>query len=435
MKKIIFTFLTLFLITINCKSQLSYIALIGQLSDMPEPISNNAVVEGWANGVPYIFSFGGIDSTKLWSGIHLKAFRYNTVTNIWDTIPSLPDTLGKIASAASWVDSVIYIIGGYHVYANSNEASSAKVHRFDPRTNTYLSDGMDIPVPIDDHVQAVWNDSLIYVITGWSNSGNVPNVQIYDPANNNWLVGTPTPNNNTYKAFGASGIIIGNTIYYHGGASNSLNFPGQSILRIGQINPTNPTQITWSMQNTNFITYRSACVESFGNPFWIGGSELTYNYNGIAYNGSGGVPNKSSILGYEIGTFDSIMMTSILLPIDLRGVAINNNGYYLAGGMDSQQKVSKNTYLIQIPIFDGIDEQKSLPFKTYPNPTASHINLLFDEIENKTIQLIDVVGNEVLKLQSHSNNIQLDVSTYPKGIYFIKVTSEKESSTQKIIIK
>ena len=178
-----FYFLLLTLLPSTFFAQSVTMLNISEVSTMPEAVSNNAVVEGWANDTGYVYSFGGIDSTKLWSGIHLRSFRYNTVTDFWDAIPSLPDTLGKIATGASLVDSIIYIIGGYHVYANSNELSSDKVHRFDPRTNNYLSDGADIPVAIDDHVQAVWNDSLIYVITGWSNTGNVPFVQIYDPAN------------------------------------------------------------------------------------------------------------------------------------------------------------------------------------------------------------------------------------------------------------
>lgn len=409
-----------------------------EVASMPEPVSNNAVVEGWINTTGYAYSFGGIDSTKLWSGIHLRSFRYNTVSDVWDTIPSLPDTLGKIAAGASWVDSIIYIIGGYHVYANSNEVSSAKVHRYDPVNNSYLSDGMDVPVPIDDHVQAVWNDSLIYVITGWSNTGNVPNVQIYDPKNDSWYVGDPVPTSSLYMAFGASGTIVGNTIYYHGGARSSINFPGQNRLRIGQINPLNPTQITWSDQTTPYISYRSACTYGFSTPHWLGGSEVTYNYNGIAYNGSGGVPNKPENLSWNTINLDTVITSGVRLPMDLRGIAsIDNSLKYIAGGMLDNQLVSKKTFEISIVNTTDVNDfdLKEYFFKLYPNPTSSQINLLFDDLEFKTIQLIDVLGNMVLIQQNKSNNLQLDLSSYSKGIYFVKVTSSEGSSTQKVIIQ
>ena len=249
MKKLLF--FPLLLITILSNAQVDGGVNATEVANMPMAISNNAVTEGWANDTAYMYSFGGIDSTKIWSGINKKSFRYNTVSDVWDTIPDLPNPNAVIAAGASYVDSIIYIMGGYRVLSNGNEISSNIVNRFDPRTNTYLSNGTNIPVATDDHVQAVYKDSLIYLITGWNNNGNIPNVQIYDPANDNWLIGTPVPNNNTYKAFGATGIIINNTIYYHGGASNGFNFPCQSNLRIGQINPADPTQITWSFQNEN----------------------------------------------------------------------------------------------------------------------------------------------------------------------------------------
>ncbi len=411
------------------------VATVTELSPMIEPVANNAVAEGWANDTGYVYSFGGIDSTKLWSGIHLRSFRYNSVTDIWDTIPSLPDTLGKIAAGASWVDSIIYIIGGYHVYSNGNEASSDRVHRYDPRTNTYLSDGTPVPVPIDDHVQAVWNDSLIYVITGWSNTGNVGNVQIYDPANDQWVVGTPVPNN-LYKVFGASGTIIGNTIYYHGGALYGFNYPGQNSLRIGQINPSNPTQITWSSINTGNITYRSACFNAFNIPHWFGGSGTTYNYNGIAYNGSGGVDPNIDNYVWNNNAFDTIQTAGPNMPMDLRGVAsINYYEKYIAGGMASNQIVSSKTFKIEINATVGIKTAESKEYRIFPNPSNSKINLIFNNLREKNIQLIDLLGNIAYEHFSSNSVEQIDVSNYQNGIYFLKVNENGKSSTQKVIIQ
>ena len=442
MKKLLLLFF-IFCFYYNIKSQTVFWNAL-ELSDMPMPISNNAVVEGWPNGSPFVYSFGGIDSTKIWSGITKKSFRYNKLTDVWDTIPDLPNVNAVIASGASYVDSVIYIIGGYQVLSNGNEISSDIVNRFDPRTNTYLSDGANIPVPIDDHVQAVYNDSLIYIITGWSNSGNVPNVQIYDPLNNTWLTGTPVPNNNTFKAFGASGSIVGNTIYYHGGASTGFNFPGQSNLRIGKINSINPTQITWS--NHTFtnpeITYRSIAVyeNSFTNQLhWLGGANTTYNYNGIAYNGTGGVNPRTNGVVFDTtnNTSDLIPVTSSPgIPMDLRGVANFGNSFYIiAGGMLQNQKVSNKTYSLMAGISSVKENKKVFSFQLFPNPVSEQINIRFDKPKKRTIQLIDILGNEVFKIENKESSIQLDISDYPKGIYLVKVTSTEGTSSQKIIVQ
>ena len=417
-----------------------------ELANMPMPVSNNAVVGAIVNDTPYVYSFGGIDSTKIWSGITLKSFRFNTISNSWDTIPNLPDTLGKIASAASLVNNIIYIIGGYHVLSNGNELSSNKVHRFNTLTNTYLSDGMNLPIAVDDHVQVVYNDSLIYVISGWSNSTNIPNVQIYDPATDNWLVGTPVPNNTTYKAFGASGICIWDKIYYHGGASTGVNFPAQSTLRIGQVNYSNPTQITWTSQPTNYTSYRAAAIfNSFYNkPAFVGGSEVTYNYDGIAYNGSGGVPPKGFSLGfdtnppYDLGpTFQQFVGVDTILPIDLRGVAFPfNYKFYIAGGMLYNQEVSNKTYKIWFDHLESVDELiENNQFRIFPNPVFDQLTIVFKEIETRTIRLIDVLGNRVLEIKNSDLSTKVDVSKFTKGIYLIKVETKNGSFSKKIIIQ
>ena len=75
--------------------------VVTEVGTLPESVSNNAVCEGFIDGVPYLFSFTGIDSTKIFSGIHLKSYRYNIETGESERIADVPDSLGKIAAAAS----------------------------------------------------------------------------------------------------------------------------------------------------------------------------------------------------------------------------------------------------------------------------------------------------------------------------------------------
>ncbi|MEM6725254.1 MAG: hypothetical protein AAF598_14535, partial [Bacteroidota bacterium] len=262
-----------------------------ELSPMPERIANNAVVEAFHDGNAYVYSFTGIDSSKIWSGTNLRSYRYDVGADQWSILPDVTDLLGgKVAAGASFIDSVIYIIGGYHIAQNTNEVSSVKLHRFHVPSNSWMSDGADIPLAIDDHIQAVWRDSLIYVVTGWSNVTNVINVQIYNPSTDSWSAGTSVPNSSSFRVFGGSGMIVGDTIWYFGGAQIGSNFPISNRMRRGIINPDDPTQITWSssVPASGVVNYRAAAFESKGLLHWIGGSNITYNFDGIAYNGSGG---------------------------------------------------------------------------------------------------------------------------------------------------
>ena len=325
-------FIFLFFSAQTCAAQNWEVTAFTQL---PEPISNNAVCEGFTPVGNYVYSFGGIDSTLTSNGIHLKTWRINSQTGAVDQIEDLPDTLGKIAAGASRIGNIIYVMGGYHVFQNGNELSSDKVHRFDIAQNTFIADGASIPVPIDDHVQTVYRDSLIFVTTGWSNTGNVSNVQIYDTYNNSWQSGTPVPNNNSYKCFGASGEILGDTLYYYGGAAG-FNFNGQPKLRKGYINPNDPTQIDWSVETVSEPVYRAAATKTINAIHWIGGSTITYNYNGLAYNGSGPVSPAQSVtfVHPNSGIWDS--ETYADLPMDLRGIANSSaTEKFIVGGIGS----------------------------------------------------------------------------------------------------
>lgn len=419
-------FLSLFIVTQSAHSQTAWTWEV--LQNMPVPTSNNSVAYGEDELYDYVFSFGGIDTTKTHSGINSRAFRYTTGTDSWEEIAPLPFSQTNIASGASTVKNKIYIIGGYHVNPGGSEVSSNEVIRYDPTTNTYLSNGSEIPLAIDDHVQCVWRDSLIYVVTGWSNTGNVPNVQIYDAELDNWLTGEATPNTNDYKAFGASGEIIGDTIYYYGGASAGVDFPARQILRKGVINVDNPTEINWTrLEDGPNKLYRSAALTHGDNVFWAGGSAISYNYNGIAYNESGGVPPLTQIMRYD--NEEANWYTGEGAPyavMDLRGIAkIGPTQWIICGGMEEEQIVSKKTYLLTYdPIVGGLSESKTIQTK---------IQIIKNQVIAKGahhIELFSVDGKLVKTLQINNPTLPENLT----GVFIIKATFEKHTATRKIAL-
>lgn len=422
------SFLILIFLSFRCSGQ--YWAE-QYVTDFPEPVTNNAVCEGFSVEGTFIYSFAGIDSTLQSSGIHLKSWRMNTQTLQVDVLPDLPDTLGKIAAGASRVGNIIFIVGGYHVFPNGNELSSNKVHRFDIAQNQFISDGAPIPVPIDDHVQAVYKDSLIYVVTGWSDNGNVPDVQIYNTFTDSWLAGTATPNNNSYKCFGASGEIIGDTLYYFGGAAG-FNFSAQTELRKGHINPLNPVEITWTENEPtpNLAGYRSAACLTDQAIHWLGGSEVTYNFNAIAYNGSGLVsPANRTIHYHPDGAWGN--EPGIDIPMDLRGVAnITDRRKLIIGGIGPDGEVRSSVielvYSGSLSVQDEVRKDESL---LYPNPTAGYLNIK----EAGRLMLYDCFGSLVLDQTVFKNGF-LDLSRFQSGVYLSTLKMKSHISRQKLVL-
>src|SRR5690554_631939 len=103
-----------------------------EVASMPISTSNNAVTEAILGNKKYVYSFGGISNGLNASNIHQKVFKYDVAVDQWTQTSIIPDTLGKIASAASFVNDKIYLIGGYHVELNGTETSSEKVHIYNP---------------------------------------------------------------------------------------------------------------------------------------------------------------------------------------------------------------------------------------------------------------------------------------------------------------
>jgi hypothetical protein len=413
--------------------------LFEELPSMPEAVTNNAVTGAMSGDTFCVYSFCGLDFTKIWSGIHLKAWRMNTVTGEWSSLPSVPDPAGgKIAAAASTVKNRIYVIGGYHVAQNGSETSSNKVHRFDPQTNAWLSDGAPLPKAIDDHVQAVWRDSLIYVITGWSNTGNAPDVQIYNPSTDTWMAGTAVPNNVSYKVFGASGVIINDKIYYCGGAAAGINFPASSFFRTGQINPDNPADITWSGFNSAAAKgYRMAAGIKFGGPVWVGGSDVTYNYNGIAYDGTGGVAALSRRKQYFPVNNSLTNEDTLALPpvMDLRGTAQPDYGYFItAGGMGPGQQVSNRVFAYTWgALLDNHEPAADIQYEIYPNPASDQVILSWENSRAVTVRLFDALGREIA-VKSGESPLLIDTGQLPDGMYWLQIKGPGQEVVMRKVI-
>jgi len=387
-----------------------------ELAPMPFRTANNAVVEAEVIGNEFVYSFGGIDTSKVYSGIHNRAFKFDVGLGTWSEIDSLPDA-PKIASGASFVKGKIYIIGGYHVYQNGTEVSSSKVHVYNPTTNQYEVDAADIPLAIDDHVQCVYKDSLIYVVTGWSNTGNFPNVQIFDPTLNQWTNGTFVPTNFQYTAFGASGSILGDTLYYHGGAAGG-SFAARTFLRKGYINPNDPTDITWELMGEapGDAGYRAACSGTDDRVFWVGGAPTSYNFDGIAYNGSGGVDPSARILHFN--PTDSVFLDETTQPygvMDLRGIAkLSNNRWIVCGGMDTNQIVSNRTFLLESSSLQLSEtEQDNCLINYFDGGVKLEFPVPTD------VQIVNTLG-QTIRFSSQTSTLELLNDRFPAGIYYVR---------------
>ena len=398
---------------------------ISSLPDMPEPVSNNAVTAAYCGDSLCLFSFCGIDSTKAPSGIHLKSWRFNTVSQVWTNLPDVPDVQGKIAASASTINNLIYVVGGYYVNEDFSELSSDDIHVFDPETNTWLDDGANIPVAIDDHVYDVWNDSLIFIVTGWSDSQNVRDVQIYNPTLDEWQAGTDLPITNLFPVFGGSGSIAGDSLYYLGGVNNS--FSTMSRLRKGNINPEDPTDIEWTVVGESPFGdfYRCASANYQDRFFFIGGSSDGYNFDGISYANNQGVDVEYRIVTYY-SNWD-YWDEEIIDPInmDLRGLAqLTETSWVICGGMSDNQIVTNEVLMLEYQpasfLIESNDDEIQHVFDL-----ETKVLTINSSNRISTVHILNTNGQLIQPdLTLEHTSCSINFSALSKGMYVISVHNE-----------
>ncbi|QJB68873.1 Kelch repeat-containing protein [Parasphingorhabdus halotolerans] len=216
--------------------------------ELPEPITNNAVAMAEGPDGPTIYSFNGLKSGKTWQDTSNAAYACVVSIKACEAITNVPVSEGRLASAAVTVAGTIYVFGGYTVAENGDEVSTPEVFAFHPADNSYTRKA-DMPTPVDDMVAIPYQNRFIYLISGWHDEGNVSVVQLYDTQTDAWTEATAFPGK---PVFGHAGGIAGDSIIVTDGVAvvdrlvdGKRKFAAAKLTWRGDIDPKNPTEITW----------------------------------------------------------------------------------------------------------------------------------------------------------------------------------------------
>ncbi len=315
---------------------------------LPQPITNNAVAAVEIDGRVSVFSFLGLDSTRVWSGVTNAAYRWDVGDSAWRSIAPVPGP-GRLASTAHVVDGLIYVIGGYTVARTGAEKSLPDVNVYDPVAERWTR-GADMPVPTDDAVAGVWRGDRIVVVSGWHDTGNVRDVQIYEPATDRWTSTTPIPG---APVFGHTGSVVGDRVVYVDGAAvvdARPRFVVDTASWMGALGPGESTTVTWSAvaRHPGPPLYRAAAGTAGNLALFIGGTDNPYNYNGIGYDRSPAAPL------HQVLAFDpaegrwSHLTPPPIATMDHRNAPTAGGSIFLVGGMTAGQRVSARVWYADV---------------------------------------------------------------------------------------
>jgi hypothetical protein len=170
-----------------------------------------------------------------------------------------------------------------------------------------------------------------------------------------------------------------------------------------------------------------------GEDATFGGSHIVHDHYGsngfiATYNGSGAYSSVKVIPG-------SIFMGSASLD--------GSDNLYLTGSMtdsasfDAINLTSNNVatmFLARYGAATGIESYQENSFSVYPNPCSGMLTCELKSSEATTIQLYNAIGEKVYERTVSSERLQIDLSGFKKGIYFMSVTNKETLSTQKILV-
>ena len=70
----------------------------------------------------------------------------------------------------------------------------------------------------------------------------------------------------------------------------------------------------------------------------------------------------------------------------------------------------------------------------FPNPTTGVLNINSEEI-NSSVKIFNVIGDEIYSKQLlNERNHSIDLSSFSNGVYFVKLNSNSQNTTQKIVL-
>ncbi len=131
---------------------------------------------------------------------------------------------------------------------------------------------------------------------------------------------------------------------------------------------------------------------------------------------------------------DSLQPNKIIFTDSLHGYAICDSGYILKYKPKFETSVKENN-------FDRSSSKQPLELKIFPNPANSSSNIQFDlnSPGYVNVEIFSILGEKLKTLtdkffEAGRHNLKLNADELQSGVYFIKLTQEKNFIVRKLII-
>lgn len=109
---------------------------------------------------------------------------------------------------------------------------------------------------------------------------------------------------------------------------------------------------------------------------------------------------------------------------------------YFRGAMDEIRIYSRALSLQEVGLLVGVDDinDENSAITTYPNPTSGKLSITLEEGNATSVAIRNSLGQILLIDKTRATNqLELDISAYPTGLYFLQLEVDGQLMTKKIV--
>ena len=168
-------------------------------------------------------------------------------------------------------------------------------------------------------------------------------------------------------------------------------------------------------------------------------ADVANNYHVYSLNWS---PNQITFLVDGVGyyTYNPATKNASTWPFDLEQFLLLNVAMGGIGGTIDPNFTQSPMVIDYVRVYQNADILSTKRFtgntevRMYPNPTINFVNISSD-MAIEAVEMYNVLGKKVHQAKTNSNTLNLDVSTFAKGLYILKFNVNNGTVIKKLIVK
>jgi len=183
----------------------------------------------------------------------------------------------------------------------------------------------------------------------------------------------------------------------------------------------------WTTIGVFDVYYGSTCVPKLFMRFTVNGNQI---YTATASPTTSSIP-RNGIATYNIPYYAPAYPCLVNYSTQLyHPITMKYFGQIIYGSI----RINALNKTASISFDDNSDD--NIEFKVMPNPATDFMNILLPIVDGtQALKIFDITGKIVYSNEySNTSNIELNVSQFKKGIYFLKIDNQTNSYCKKVVI-